>query len=200
MSKQDYDNAVATAQQSEADVLAAKAAVEMATLNLGYATVTAPISGRIGAAKVTEGALVSQAEATQLATIQQLDPIYFDFTQSVTEVLRLRRALEKGEIKSVVPGAAKVNLLLEDGTQYQHPGRLLFSDITVDETTGMITLRGEIPNPERLLLPGMFARARLEQAMDTQAITVPQRGIALDQRPRHRDGGDPREQGRTSPG
>lgn len=179
VSKQDYDNAVAAAEQSEADVLSAKAAVEMASLSLGYATVTAPISGRIGAAKITEGALVSQVEATQMATIQQLDPIYIDFTQSSTEVLRLRRALKAGQIKSLAPGEAKVTLLLEDGTQYQHPGRLLFSDITVDETTGMITLRAELPNPERLLLPGMFARARLEQAVDTQAITVPQRGITL---------------------
>lgn len=177
VSKQDYDNALATLQQAEADVLAARAAVEMAELNLGYATVTAPISGRIGAALVTEGALVSQNEATPMAVIQQLDPIYFDFTQSSTEVLRLRRALEQGRIKSIAPGEAQVVLLLEDGTVYQPAGKLLFSDITVDATTGMIKLRAELPNPERLLMPGMFARARLEQAVNTQAITVPQRGI-----------------------
>jgi membrane fusion protein (multidrug efflux system) len=177
VSKQDYDNAIAAALQGDADVLGAKAALEVASLNLGYATVTAPISGRIGKALVTEGALVGQNEATEMAVIQQLDPIYFDFTQSSTEVLRLRRELENGQLKSVAPGEAKVTLLLEDGTVYSHAGKLLFSDITVDPTTGMITLRAEFPNPDGLLLPGMFARARLEQAVDSQAITVPQRGV-----------------------
>lgn len=177
VSKQDYDEARADLQQAEADVLAARAAVDMAELNLGYATVTAPISGRIGAALVTEGALVSQNEATPMAVIQQLDPIYIDITQSSTEVLRLKRALEQGQIKSISPGEAQVTLLLEDGSTYEHAGKLLFSDITVDESTGMIKMRAETPNPERLLLPGMFARARLEQAVNTQAITVPQRGI-----------------------
>jgi len=177
VSKQDYDDAVAAAQQGEADVLAAKAAVETASLNLGYATVTAPITGRIGRAKVTEGALVGQAEATPLATIQQMDPIYFDFTQSSTEVLKLRRMLESGKLKSLAPGEAKVTLLLEDGTVYPHPGKLLFSDISVDPTTGMITLRALLPNPDHLLLPGMFARGRLEQAVETAALMVPQRSV-----------------------
>ncbi len=177
VSKQDYDEATAMALQAEAEVLAGKAGVETASLNLGYATVTAPITGRIGKAKVTEGALVGQNEATPLATIQQLDPIYFDFTQSSTEVLRLRRALENGKLKSLAPGLAKVTLLLEDGTVYPHPGKLLFSDITVDPTTGMITLRASAPNPEHLLLPGMFARGRLEQAVDSAALTVPQRAV-----------------------
>jgi membrane fusion protein (multidrug efflux system) len=177
VSKQDYDEAAAMALQAAAEVLAGKAGVETASLNLGYATVTAPITGRIGKAKVTEGALVGQNEATPLATIQQLDPIYFDFTQSSTEVLRLRRALEQGKLKSLAPGEAKVTLLLEDGTIYPHPGKLLFSDITVDLTTGMITLRALAPNPEHLLLPGMFARGRLEQAVDSAALTVPQRAV-----------------------
>ena len=177
VSKQDYDEAAAMALQGEAEVLAGKAGVETASLNLGYATVTAPITGRIGKAKVTEGALVGQNEATPLATIQQLDPIYFDFTQSSTEVLRLRRALENGKLKSLAPGEAKVTLLLEDGTIYPHPGKLLFSDITVDPTTGMITLRALAPNPEHLLLPGMFARGQLEQAVDSAALTVPQRAV-----------------------
>jgi membrane fusion protein (multidrug efflux system) len=178
VSKQDYDEAVATAGQGEADILTGKAAVETAQLNLGYAKVTAPISGRIGKAKVTEGALVTAAEATQMATIQQLDPIYFDFTQSSTEMLRLRRELEAGQLKSVAPGQAKVTLLLEDGTAYSLDGKLLFSDVTVDPTTGMVTLRAEFPNPDGMLLPGMFARAKLEQAVDKGAITVPQRGVS----------------------
>ncbi|MDE3065973.1 MAG: efflux RND transporter periplasmic adaptor subunit [Verrucomicrobiota bacterium] len=177
VSKQDYDNAVAAAAQGRADVLAAKAALETASLNLGYCTVTAPISGRIGPALVTEGALVGQNSATELAVIQQLDPIYFDFTESSTEVLKLRREFESGQLKSLAPGEAKVTLLLEDGTTYAHPGRLLFSDITVDPTTGMVTLRALFPNPDHLLMPGMFARARLEQAVDAKAITVSQRGV-----------------------
>lgn len=177
VSKQDFDEAVATAGQGEADVLTGKAAVETAQLNFGYAKVTAPISGRIGKAKVTEGALVTSSEATQLATIQQLDPIYFDFTQSSTEMLRLKRELDAGHLKSVAPGQAKVSLLLEDGSPYPLEGKLIFSDITVDPTTGMVTLRAEFPNPDGMLLPGMFARAKLEQAVEKGAITVPQRAV-----------------------
>ncbi|MDD5350885.1 MAG: efflux RND transporter periplasmic adaptor subunit [Chthoniobacteraceae bacterium] len=177
VSKQDYDEAVATAGQGEADVLTGKAAVETAQLNLGYAKVAAPISGRIGKAKVTEGALVTAAEATQMATIQQLDPIYFDFTQSSTEMLRLKRDLEAGRLKSVAPGQVRVTLLLEDGSTYTQEGKLVFSDVTVDPTTGMVTMRAEFPNPEGMLLPGMFARAKLEQAVEKGAITVPQRGL-----------------------
>ncbi len=177
VSQQDYDNAVATAAQDNASVLAAKAALETASLNLGYATVTAPISGRIGQALVTEGALVGQGEATEMAVIQQLDPIYFDFTESSTEVLKLRRALENGQLETVAPDEAKITLLLGDGTTYPHEGKLLFSDVTVDPTTGMVTLRAEFPNPDDWLLPGMFARARLAQAVDARAIAVPQRGV-----------------------
>src|SRR5436853_618810 len=142
--KQVYDQAVAVLGQNEAELLAARAAVQTAELNLGYAQVTAPISGRIGKALVTEGALVSATEATQLAVIRQLDPVYFDFTQSSTEMLRLRRALESGSLESVAPGEARVTLMLEDGTVYGHPGKLLFSDIAVDPTTGTITLRAEV--------------------------------------------------------
>jgi len=177
ISKQVYDQAVAALGQNEAELQAAKAAVQTAELNLGYAQVTAPISGRIGKALVTEGALVSATEATQLAVIRQLNPVYFDFTQSSTEVLRLRRALEKGTLESVGPGEARVTLILEDGTVYHHPGKLLFSDISVDPTTGMITLRAEIPNPENLLMPGMFARARIVEGVNTNALTVPQRTV-----------------------
>ena len=177
VSQQDFDNAVSSAAQGKADVLTAKANVETAGLNLGYATVTAPISGRSGKALVTEGALVGQNEATELAVIQQLDPIYFDFTESSVDVLRLRKQLADGQLQSVAPGAAKITLLLEDGSVYPHDGKLLFSDITVDPTTGMITLRAEFPNPDDELLPGMFARGRLEQAVNDQAIAVSQRAV-----------------------
>ncbi len=178
ISRQDYDQAVASAAQAKSDVQTARAALETAQLNLGYAKVTAPISGRIGKASVTEGALVSATEATKLATIQQLNPIFFDFTQSSTDVLRLRRALDSGTLQSVEPGAAKVTLLLEDGSTYATGGKLLFSDVAVDPTTGMITLRAEFPNPDRILLPGMFARGRLEQAVNNEALTVPQRAVS----------------------
>ncbi|MDB6040997.1 MAG: acrA, partial [Verrucomicrobiales bacterium] len=163
--------------QNEAELLVAKASMQNSEFNLGYAKVAAPISGRIGKALVTEGALVSATEATQLAVIRQLDPVYFDFTQSSTEVLHLKRALKEGSLESVVPGEARVTLILEDGTTYVHPGKLLFSDIAVDPTTGMITLRAEIPNPDNLLMPGMFARAELIEGINTNAITVPQRTI-----------------------
>jgi membrane fusion protein (multidrug efflux system) len=178
VSQLDYETAVSSAAQGQADVLLAKAALETAGLNLGYATVTAPISGRIGRAIVTEGALVGQNEATELAVIQQLDPIYFDFTQSSVDVLRLRKQFASGELKSVEPGAAKITLILEDGSTYAHEGKLLFSDITVDPTTGMITLRAEFPNPDGLLLPGMFARGQLEQAVNSEAIAVSQRAVS----------------------
>jgi membrane fusion protein, multidrug efflux system len=177
ISKQVYDQALALLGQNEAELLASKAALQTAELNLGYARVTAPISGRIGRALVTEGALVSATEATQLAVIRQLDPVYLDFTQSSTEVLRLRRALEGGTLESEAPGAARVTLFLEDGTVYKHAGKLLFSDISVDPTTGMITLRAQFPNPENILLPGMFARAQIVEGVNTNALTVPLRTV-----------------------
>ena len=179
VSKQDYDNAVSAAAAANADVLAAKAALETATINLGYTKVTSPIDGRIGSALVTEGALVSQSAATEMAVVQQLDPIYCDFTESSTELLRLRRELDSGALQSAAPGEAKVTLLLDDGTTYAQPGKLLFSDVTVDPSSGMVTLRAEFPNPDHLLLPGMFARGRLEQAVDAKAITVLQRGVSV---------------------
>ncbi len=177
VSQQDYDNAVAAVDGGKADVATARANVATARLNLGYATLVSPIAGRIGRALVTEGALVGQAEATEITSVTQLDPIYFDFTESSADLLRLRRQVEKGELKSIAPGQTKVTLVLEDGSVYSHSGRLLFSDVTVDQTTGMVTLRAEIPNPEHLLLPGMFARARLEQAEDQNALTVPVIGV-----------------------
>jgi membrane fusion protein, multidrug efflux system len=181
ISKQEFDDALTAQKQSEADVAAAKATQQTARLNLGYATVNAPISGRIGRALVTEGALVGQGEATPLAMIQQLDPIYVNLTQSASELLQLRRAMENGQLKRVGHDQAKVTLVLEDGTPYPHAGKLLFSDMSVDENTGAVTLRAKFPNPDRFLLPGMYARARLEQAVDEQAITVPQQAVIRNQ-------------------
>lgn len=168
VSKQDADNSESAVTIAAADVLAAKAALATAELNLSYATVTAPISGRIGKAQVTEGALVGQGDATRLAVIQQLDPIYFDFTQSSADLLSLKKA---GSDQS------KVTLLLENGSDYAHPGRILFAEASVDETTGMVSLRAEFPNPTHDLLPGMFARARVIQAVQENAVTIPQRAL-----------------------
>lgn len=177
ISTQEYDDALTVQQQTGADLASTKAALETARLNLGYATVTAPISGRIGRALVTEGALVGQGEATPLAIIQQVDPIYVNLTQSSTELMRLKQALESGRLKSAGEGQAKVTLVTEDGLIYPHSGKLLFSDLTVDESSGAILMRSEFPNPQRALLPGMYVRARLEQAVNEQAITVPQQAV-----------------------
>ncbi|RWU21568.1 efflux transporter periplasmic adaptor subunit [Pseudomonas alkylphenolica] len=180
VSRQDHDNARAALMQADAAVAEAKAALERAQLNLGYATVTAPISGRIGRALVTEGALVGQNESTPLATIQQLDPIHADVTQSTRELNALRRALRSGELQQVGQNQASATLIQDDGTPYPLPGKLLFSDISVDQSTGQITLRSEFPNPDLDLLPGSFIRLRLEQAVKQQAISVPQRAILRD--------------------
>jgi len=177
ISKQEYDDAAAAQKQAAADVAAARAARQTASLNLAYATVTAPISGQIGRALVTEGALVGQGETTPLATIQQLDPIYVNLTQSSAEWLQLRQAMANGQLTSAGKDQAKVTLVTEDGKVYPQPGKLLFSDITVDEGTGAITLRASFPNQEHLLLPGMFVRARLEQAVNEHAISVPQQAV-----------------------
>lgn len=177
ISKQEYDDAVTAQSQTSADVAANKAALEMARLNLGYASVTAPISGRIGRALVTEGALVGQGEVTPLALVQQIDPIFVNLTQSSTDLLRLKQALASGQLKSAGQGQARVTLVTEDGGVYPQSGKLLFSDLTVDESSGAILLRAEFPNPKRALLPGMYVRARLEQAVNEQAITVPQQAV-----------------------
>lgn len=176
ISQQDYIDAVASAKAAEADVAAAQAAVQTANINFGYATVTSPISGRIGRALVTEGALVGQGEATQLAVVQQIDPVYVNFTQPVADVTRLRQAIAAGKFKSV-GGAVPVRVVLDDGSVYPTAGKLLFSDLTVDETTGQITLRAEVPNPKGALLPGMYVRVRLEQASASDAILVPQQAV-----------------------
>lgn len=172
-----YELAVAAERQAEAEVAAQKAAVDQAQLNLNLATVRAPISGRIGRALVTEGALVNTNETAQLATIQQLDPIYADFTQSVGELYELKRDLAEGRLKNVSPEAARVRLVLDDGSIYKHAGRLLFSDISVDPGTARVTLRGEFPNPDADLLPGMYVRVQIEEAIDTDGIVVPAQAV-----------------------
>jgi len=177
VSKQEYDDVVATEKQAIADLASAKAARENARLSLGYANVTSPISGRVGRALVTEGALVGQGDVTPLAIVQQIDPIYVNMTQSANEVLKLKRSMDEGKLKSAGKGAAKVTLVTDDGQEYGRPGKLLFSDLTVDESSGSVTLRAEIPNPDGLLLPGMYVRARIEQAVDENAITVPQQAV-----------------------
>jgi membrane fusion protein (multidrug efflux system) len=177
ISKQEYANAVAAEKTAEADVAAARAAVRTAEINLGYASVVAPISGRIGRSLVTEGALVGQGEATPLAVIQQIDPLYVNFTQSVTEVMNLRRALEQGRLKRAGAEGAQVRVQLEDGSEHPQPGRLLFADLSVDQNTGQVTLRAEVPNPRAMLLPGMYVRVKLEQAKAQHAMLLPQQAV-----------------------
>ncbi len=176
ISQQEYDSAVADAQQSNAAVVAAKAAVETARINLAYTKVTSPISGRIGKSAVTEGALVQNGQSTALATVQQLDPIYVDVTQSSNDFLHLKQELANGKLKQE-NGKAKVELVTNDGLKYPQEGTLEFSDVTVDQTTGSITLRAIFPNPDHTLLPGMFVRARLEEGINPDALLVPQQGV-----------------------
>ena len=180
ISRQDYDNAQAQAQQTNADVAANQAAVQRAKLNLGYATVTAPISGRIGRALVTEGALVGQGEVTPMARIQQLNPIHVDLTQSTRDVDNLRAAFRAGELQQIGNNQARATLIRDNGSLYPLPGKLLFTDVSVEPSTGQIILRSEFPNPDHDLLPGSFVRVRLEQAVNKEAITVPQRAILRD--------------------
>ena len=177
ISQQDYANAAAAQRSAQADVAAGRAAVQSARINLSYAQVTAPISGRIGRALVTEGALVSAAEATQLALIQQTATVYVNFTQSSGEVLALRRALAANQLRRVGGDAVAVNVVLEDGSALPQAGKLLFSDLSVDATTGQVTLRAEVPNPGTVLLPGMYVRVQLEQAKASNAILLPQQAV-----------------------
>lgn len=178
VSKQQYDEALAAERQARAEIAAARAALDSATLNLAYATVSAPIGGRIGRALVSEGALVDKGDAAPMALIQQIDPIYANFTQSSADALKLRRALQSGKLGQPDRSRARARLVLEDGSEYPLPGKLLFSDLSVDPGTGAITLRAEFPNPERLLLPGMYVRIRLEQAVRGDSITVPQQALS----------------------
>lgn len=180
VSQQDQDDASAALQQGEADVASAKAALASAGINLAYTRVTSPISGRIGKSSVTPGALVTANQATSLSTVQQLDPIYVDVTQSSGDVLRLKHALARGELKKGGANAAVVKLLLEDGSTYPLTGQLQFSDVTVDQGTGAITLRAVFPNPNADLLPGMYVRAVVEEGVSEQALVVPQPAVSRD--------------------
>ena len=177
VSQQDNDDAQASLKQAEADVAAARAAVETARINLAYTKVTAPISGRIGRSTVTDGALVTANQPAALATIQQLSSMYVDVTQSSAELLKLKQNLAKGLLENSGAGQARVKLLLEDGSTYPLPGTLKFSEVTVDQSTGSITMRAIFPNPKQTLLPGMFVRAVVEEGESPQAILVPQRGV-----------------------
>jgi membrane fusion protein (multidrug efflux system) len=151
--------------------------VRTSEINLGYATVTSPISGRIGRSLVTEGALVGQGESTPLAVVQQINPMYVNITQSATDVLNLRRSLEQGKLKRSGDAGNQVKVLLEDGSPYNQPARLLFADLQVDPTSGQVTLRAEVPNPQALLLPGMYVRVQLEQAKANNAMLLPQQAV-----------------------
>ncbi|HEU0033886.1 MAG TPA: efflux RND transporter periplasmic adaptor subunit [Kofleriaceae bacterium] len=180
ISRQEYDDAVAKLKTANADVAAARAAVKTARINLDYTTVKSPLAGRIGRAEVTEGAYVQASSATLLATVQQLDKLYVDLTWSTSEVMRLRRMIESGELKTVA-GEAKVTIVFEDGREYAQPGTLQFADVSVDQSTGSIALRAVVPNPKQELLPGMFVRARIDEGQNPNALLVPQRAVMRDQ-------------------
>ncbi len=177
VSQQEYTALVTAQKQAEADLAGAKAALQSARINLDYTGVTAPISGRIGQSLVTEGALVSQAEATQLALIQQTGTVYVNFTQSSTDVLLLRKAIAAKQLRSAGDGSVAVRVVLEDGSELPRAGKLLFTDLTVDATSGQITLRAEVPNPDGLLLPGQYVRVRLSQAQLPSGILLPQQAV-----------------------
>lgn len=177
VSKQDYDDALAARNQAQADIALARAALETARINLGYTRITAPISGRVETSIITPGALVTANQAEPLTTVQQLDPIYVDVTQPTSELLRLKRDLANGKLKRISRDETRIKVLLEDGTEYAHPGRLSFSGVTVNPTSGAVTLRAILPNPEGLLMPGMYVRALLEEAVDETAILVPQQSV-----------------------
>lgn len=178
VSAQDFEDATAAAQQAEADVTAAEAAVQSSRVTLGYARITAPISGRIGRSSVTQGALVTANQTEPLATIQQLDPIYVDVTAPSNEILQLRRELAAGTLEGT--SDLPVTILLEDGSRYDHDGKLAFLEVTVDPSTGSFTVRVDVPNPKHLLLPGMYVRTIIAAGIRHGALLVPQRGIARD--------------------
>src|SRR5579862_4787251 len=177
VSRQDYDNAIATLGQDEADIASGEAAVRAAEINLAYTRVYSPISGRTGRSSVTEGALVTANQATSLLTVTQLDPVYVDLTQPSTTLVRLKRELATGQIRRVDGNQAPAKLLLEDGSPYESAGILEFSEVTVDQGTGSVTLRAIFPNSQGLLLPGMFVRATIEEGVREGAILAPQQGI-----------------------
>jgi membrane fusion protein (multidrug efflux system) len=182
VSRQDYDNAVASQGQAAADVASGRAAVDTAQINLGYTDVVSPITGRIGLSQVTPGAYVQASAATLMSTVQQLDPVYVDLTQSSVDGLKLRRDLQEGRLQTSGANAAKVTLTLEDGRPYAEPGKLQFSDVSVDPGTGSVTVRAIFPNKDRVLLPGMFVRARIDEGTNNNALVVPQIGVTHDQK------------------
>lgn len=177
ISPQEYLNAQVAQRQAQADVATAAAAVKTSRINLGYAAVTAPISGRIGRALVTEGALVGQGEATQLAVVQQVDPLYVNFTQSATEAMQLKRSVDAGKLHQAGAQGTSVRVVLDDGSEYPVQGKLLFTDLSVDSTSGQVNLRAEIPNPHGTLLPGLYVRVRLAQAQVEGGVLVPQQSV-----------------------
>ncbi|MGL6004904.1 efflux RND transporter periplasmic adaptor subunit [Aeromonas sobria] len=178
ISRQDYDDADASWKQAKAEIMASKAALRTAEINLGYTRITAPISGRIGKSAVTEGALVTAQQADSFTAIQQLDPMYVDVRQSTADLLRLKRLVAEGKLTQDEQKGAKVTFQLEDGSTYGEEGSLQFSDVTVDETSGMVTLRVIVPNPHQLLLPGMFMRATLQEGERAQGLLVPQTAVS----------------------
>jgi len=180
ISQQDYDDAIAAEKQAKAEIKYWKAQTKTARINLNYTKITAPISGRIGRSKVTDGAIVTAYQSTALASIQQLDPIYVDVPQSTTELLRLKRRLQDGHLKNNGANHGKVKLILDDDISYPLEGTLQFSDVTVEPTTGSVILRVVFPNPEALLLPGMFVQAVLREGVNEQALLVPQPGVSRD--------------------
>lgn len=182
VSQQDYDDSVAALKQVEADVQYWKATVQTARINLEYTRITAPISGRIGRSNITEGAIVTAYQPVALATIQQLDPIYVDVPQSTSELLRLKQRMEKGRLSKNGKNLEKVALILEDGTRYALEGELKFRDVTVDPSTGSVSLRVVFPNPDGFLLPGMFVRAVIKEGVNHQAILIPQQAVSRDPR------------------
>ncbi|HOU78843.1 MAG TPA: efflux RND transporter periplasmic adaptor subunit, partial [Syntrophales bacterium] len=180
VSQQEYDDAAAALKQNQADIQFWKATLETAGINLKYTSVTAPISGRIGKSNVTVGALVTANQPVPLATIQQLDPMYVDVPQSTTEILRLKRNLSAGRLQREGRPRNKVHILLEDGSRYPYDGTLQFRDVSVDQTTGSVILRVTVPNPQGVLLPGMFVRAVVEEGVDKNALLVPQQAVYRD--------------------
>ena len=182
ISKQDYDNTVATQGQAAADVESGKALLQTATINLGYTDVTSPVAGRTGLSQVTPGAYVQASQATLLTTVQQLDPVYVDMAQSSVDGLKLRRQIQEGRLQTSGANAAKVTLVLEDGRTYSETGKLQFSDVSVDTSTGSVTVRAIFPNKSRVLLPGMFVHATIDEGVNDKALVVPQIGVTHDQK------------------
>jgi len=182
ISKQDNEDAQASLQQAQADLRSAQSALESARINLGHTRITAPIGGRVDVSSVTPGALLTANQETVLTTVQQLDPNYVDIPQSSTEVLQLKQALASGKLEKIGDNAVRIRLHLENGTTYAHEGRLQVSGVTVNTDTGAITLRALVPNPQHLLIPGMYVRATLDKGVDPQALLVPQQAISRDTR------------------